>query len=205
MRDAKARAAFATAMAAAGVVGLVGMLLAVGGAYAFSRDQERDADRISVVLLRSNGYDTREAPKVWANLLDELKANPDNNPSLDSVLFATHPSSDDRRAELQRLAAQTGGRTAAAEYRAIAGATALRAAGRRDQARTSGRKQGPAGPAAGQRARQAPNCCTSAAKRCVTATPLATRRSRWPTSTRPCAPARHRLRPIARWARCTSP
>jgi predicted Zn-dependent protease len=40
----------------------VGLLLAVGGAYAFSRDQERDADRISVVLLRNNGYDTREAP-----------------------------------------------------------------------------------------------------------------------------------------------
>lgn len=119
MRDAKARAAFATAMGAAGVVGLVGMLLAVGGAYAFSRDQERDADRISVVLMRNNGYDTREAPKVWANLLEELKANPDNNPSLDSVLFATHPSSEERRAELQRLAAQAGGRTAAQEYRAM--------------------------------------------------------------------------------------
>jgi len=119
MRDVKARAAFATAMAAAGVVGLVGLLLAVGGAYAFSRDQERDADRISVVLLRNNGYDTREAPRVWANLLDELKANPDNNPSLDSVLFATHPSSHERRDELQRLAAQVGGRTAAQEYRAL--------------------------------------------------------------------------------------
>jgi predicted Zn-dependent protease len=97
----------------------VGLLLAVGGAYAFSRDQERDADRISVVLLRNNGYDTREAPRVWANLLDELKANPDNNPSLDSVLFATHPSSHERRDELQRLAAQVGGRTAAQEYRAL--------------------------------------------------------------------------------------
>jgi predicted Zn-dependent protease len=118
MRDAKARAAFGTAMAAAGLVGLVGLLLAVGGAYAFSRDQERDADRISVVLMRSNGYDTREAPKVWTNLLDELKANPDNDPSLDSVLFATHPSSEERRAELQRLASQAGGRTAAEEYRA---------------------------------------------------------------------------------------
>jgi len=118
MRDAKARAAFATAMAAAGVVGLVGMLLAVGGAYAFSRDQERDADRIGVVLMRSNGYDTREAPKVWANLLDEVKANPDSDPALDSVLFATHPTSEERRDALQRQAAQAGGRTGAAEYRA---------------------------------------------------------------------------------------
>ena len=115
-RDAKARAAFATAMAAAGWVGLVGTLLAVGGAYAFSRDQERDADRISVVLMRNNGYDTREAPKVWANLLDELKANPDNDPTLDSVLFATHPPSKERQLELQRLAAQAGGRIATEEY-----------------------------------------------------------------------------------------
>ncbi len=119
MRDAKARAAFATAMAAAGVVGLVGMLLAVGGAYAFSRDQEREADRISVVLMRKRGYDTREAPKVWANLLDELKASGNGDPSLDSVLFATHPSSAERRAELQRLAAVEGGRVGMQEYRAV--------------------------------------------------------------------------------------
>jgi hypothetical protein len=91
LRDAKARAAFAIAMATAGVVGLVGTLVALGGAYAFSRDQERDADRISVALMRGSGYDTREAPKVWANLLEDLKAGPDRDPTLVSVLFATHP------------------------------------------------------------------------------------------------------------------
>ena len=34
------------------------------------------------------------------------------------MLFATHPPSEERRADLQRLAAQEGGRIAAQEYRA---------------------------------------------------------------------------------------
>jgi predicted Zn-dependent protease len=117
LRDAKARAAFATAMIPLGVYGLIGQLVALGGAFAFSRDQERDADRISIQLMRATGYDTREAAKVWANLLDELKANPAGDPTQDSVLFATHPPSDERRMALQALGGNGGGRTGEQDYR----------------------------------------------------------------------------------------
>lgn len=119
LRDAKARAAFASLMAGFGLVGLVGQLAALGAGYSFSRDQEREADRISIVLLRNAGYDPREAARVWADLLDELKANPGADPSSDSILFKTHPPSDERQRELQRLAADGSGFRGEREYAAV--------------------------------------------------------------------------------------
>lgn len=106
LRDVKSRTALATALSVFGIYGLVGQLLVMSSAFAFSRDQEREADAIGVVLMRNVGYDTREAPKVWANLLAELAANPaaaENG--LDGILFATHPTSEERRRTLEREAA----------------------------------------------------------------------------------------------------
>jgi predicted Zn-dependent protease len=118
LRDAKARSAFATALSGLGIYGLVGQLLVLGTALAFSRDQEREADAISLVLMRQSGFDTREAPKVWANLLAELAANPAAGDSgLDSILFATHPSSDERQRTLEREAAGGSGLVGAETWR----------------------------------------------------------------------------------------
>lgn len=111
LRDAKARTAFATVISMFGIYGLVGQLLLAGGSYSFSRDQEREADAIGLLLMRQAGFDTREAPKVWANLLAELMANPaaaEN--ALDGILFATHPTSAERQRALEREAvADSGG------------------------------------------------------------------------------------------------
>jgi len=118
LRDVKSRTALATALSVFGVYGLVGQLLVMGSAFAFSRDQEREADAIGVVLMRKVGYDTREAPKVWGNLLAELAANPaaaEN--SLDGILFATHPTSEERRRTLEREAAGGGGQVGAEAWR----------------------------------------------------------------------------------------
>jgi predicted Zn-dependent protease len=117
LRDAKARAAFATLLAGFGVYGLVGQLVLLGTAYAYSRDQEREADAISVVLMRRHGYDTREAPKVWANLLAESKAGKADENALDSILFATHPTSEERRQTLEREAAGGSGDVGTEAYR----------------------------------------------------------------------------------------
>lgn len=118
MRDAKARSAAATLLSGFGVYGLAGQLLILGTAFAFSRDQEREADAISLVLMREAGYDTREAPKVWANLLAELAANlASNDNSLDSILFATHPTSEERRRTLEREAAGGSGTLGAETWR----------------------------------------------------------------------------------------
>jgi predicted Zn-dependent protease len=118
LRDAKARSAFATAISLFGVYGLAGQLLVLGSGFSFSRDQEREADAIGLVPMREAGFDTREAPKVWANLLAELAANPaaaEN--SLDGILFATHPTSEERRRVLEREAASgSGGVVGAASW-----------------------------------------------------------------------------------------
>ncbi len=105
LRDARSRAAFGQFLGMFGVVGLVGSLAAAAGAMAYSRDHEREADRIGVMLMRQAGYDTRAAALVWSNLLDELTANPNADPSKNSVLFATHPPSDERRQTLEKLSA----------------------------------------------------------------------------------------------------
>jgi predicted Zn-dependent protease len=117
LRDVKARSAFATAISMFGVYGLVGQLLVLGTAFSFSRDQEREADAIGLLLMRQAGFDTREAPKVWSNLLAELAANPAaGENSLDSILFATHPTSEERRRTLEREAADGSGLVGTASW-----------------------------------------------------------------------------------------
>jgi predicted Zn-dependent protease len=119
LRDIKSRMAFSTFMAAFGVVGLVGQVAAAASALAFSRDQERQADSIGVVLMRKAGYDPREASKVWNNLRAELAAIPGGDPAKSSPMLATHPPSDERGETLVRLAENaTGGFVGDAEYAA---------------------------------------------------------------------------------------
>ncbi len=118
LRDLKGRAAFAQFIGLFGLVGMVGQIATLAGALAFSREHEREADRISIALLQKTGYDPREASKIWANLLDELKATPGADPTKDSALFATHPPSDERRAALETMAAGLQGGTFEAEWRA---------------------------------------------------------------------------------------
>jgi predicted Zn-dependent protease len=117
LRDLRARAAFGQFMGLFGLVGLIGAMASLAAALAFSRDQEREADRIGIDLMRGSGHDPREAGLVWANLLDELKATPDADPSKNSILFATHPPSDERRATLDALSIGTGGEKGEAAFR----------------------------------------------------------------------------------------
>lgn len=119
LRDAKSRSALGTFLAVFGLVGAVGALATVGGAYAFSREHEREADRIGVELMRRAGYETGEASKIWGNLLAELKAAGVDDPA-QNALFATHPANDERRADLQALTLQDArGETREAEFRAL--------------------------------------------------------------------------------------
>ena len=109
LRDAKAKSAFATFMAAFGVVGLVGQLATLASAFAFTRDQEREADSIGLTLMRDAGYDPRECSKVWDNLRAEAAAAPGADEVRSNPMFATHPPSDERSRTLATLAASDGG------------------------------------------------------------------------------------------------
>lgn len=112
MREVKSQSAIGQFLGLFGLVGALGQLAMVAGMFAFSRDQEREADQIGVALMRQAGYDPAEAPKIWGNLLLESKARPDGDPGRSSPMFASHPSHDERQETLKQLAgAAPGGNT----------------------------------------------------------------------------------------------
>ena len=108
LRDAKSRSGAAAMMAMLGVVGLIGQVGLVAGMYGYSRDQEREADRVGALLMRKAGYDVGEAAKVWSNLLLEIKARGEAGMN-SSPLFATHPPAEERQEALAQLTARLPG------------------------------------------------------------------------------------------------
>ena len=119
LRDAQARSAFATLLVPFGLIGLVGQLGAMAGLLAYSREHEREADRIGIALMVKSGHDPREASKVWLNMRSELAAGPAGDPAKRSVMFATHPGVEERQALLEQLASGLGGFVGESEYQAI--------------------------------------------------------------------------------------
>ena len=116
LRDAKSRAAAASFFALFGLAGAVGQLALLAGAFGYSRDQEREADRLSIVLMREAGYDPAEAAKVWTNLLLEISARPGGDPAR-FPMFASHPSAHERQQTMRELAdAAPGGATHAERW-----------------------------------------------------------------------------------------
>jgi predicted Zn-dependent protease len=115
LREARSRSAAATVMGLFGWVGLIGQLGVAASMMSYSRDNEREADRIGLLLMHKAGYATAEAAKVWRDLQLELKERPDGGAR--NPLFATHPAPEDRQQELATLAATfQGGETNAAEW-----------------------------------------------------------------------------------------
>jgi hypothetical protein len=110
-------------LAAAGAITVaqVGM---IGSLYANSREMEREADAGSLPLLAKAGYDPRAASRIWGQILaegDATAAERKQKRRKDGGMFATHPASAERQAELNRQAAALAGPNAvaenAAEYR----------------------------------------------------------------------------------------
>ena len=118
LRDAKDKAVLAQLVGLvggwAGAAGKIGILASL---FAFSREHERRADEAGMRMLIDAGYDGREAPKVWENLLGELKITGGESIGERSQLFATHPPTGHRRDDLRRLAGSGGGSVAAADLR----------------------------------------------------------------------------------------
>lgn len=118
LRDAQSKSAFMSLMIPFGLIGLVGQLAAMGSSLAFSREHERDADRIGLALMKSSGYDPREAPKVWANIRAELTAGAGGDPAKRSVFWATHPGLEERQQQLEQMADGSSGFVGESEYQA---------------------------------------------------------------------------------------
>ncbi len=99
--------AFFSVLAAAaghGYAGNLAQLVALGSIFAFSRDNEREADEIGFELIARAGYDPREASRIWEALEREREAGGDGAPL---VFFASHPPTSERIETLKALADRT--------------------------------------------------------------------------------------------------
>jgi hypothetical protein len=105
-RRAKATTNFLTylsivaAAAGHGYVGSLAELAAVGSLFAFSREQEEEADRLGLDRLANAGYDPTEAARVWRGILEESEAAEEDEPL---VFLSSHPASEDRARYLEVL------------------------------------------------------------------------------------------------------
>lgn len=114
LRDVKSRSAFGQflgiALSAAGAGGAapLAQLALTAGMFAYEREHEREADRIGLELMARAGYQPIEASKVWAQLLEEIKAEQDwtGDAGSRSVLFASHPPAEERQQALVERATQ---------------------------------------------------------------------------------------------------
>ena len=97
-------------------------ILAGGYLLKFSRDDEREADRVGVEIVRRAGWD----PRGMADFMDVLRREQGRDPGSVEIFLSTHPAPAERAVVVKRLAAQhPGGRRDSAAFRA-AKARALR-------------------------------------------------------------------------------
>ncbi|HXZ92068.1 MAG TPA: M48 family metalloprotease [Burkholderiales bacterium] len=125
-RDAREKSSFGAflglGLAAAGVgyAGGLANLALLASMFAFTRDQEREADQIGLELMAKAGYAPLAAPEVWQQLLAEAKAGTADQSQ--NLMFATHPAPEERLATLRTRAEELGGTKGerdAARYRAM--------------------------------------------------------------------------------------
>jgi predicted Zn-dependent protease len=116
--EARSNSVFQSLMAPFGLAGLFAQYAAFAGYLSYTRDHEREADRVGIALMGHAGYDAREASKVWAHLRAELSAGRGGDPAKKSLLFASHPGADERQAALEQLGAGSAGFVGEAEYQA---------------------------------------------------------------------------------------
>jgi beta-barrel assembly-enhancing protease len=97
-------------------------ILAGGYMMKFSRDDEREADRVGVEIMRRAGWDARG----MLEFMQTLRARAGHDPGSVEVFLSTHPSPGDRverlRAQLRRVRA--GGRHDSAEFQRVHAALA---------------------------------------------------------------------------------
>jgi predicted Zn-dependent protease len=119
-------------LVANGLLGLLGAMLGSGGGartarigaqvlangylLKFSRDDERDADRVGVQIVRRAGWD----PRGLAEFMEMLQRQQRRAPGSVAVFLSSHPAPGERATELRRrLAAADGGRRDSARFRAV--------------------------------------------------------------------------------------
>jgi predicted Zn-dependent protease len=115
-------------LVANGLLGLLGAMLGSGGGartaqksaqvlangylLKFSRDDEREADRVGVQIMRRAGWDARG----MAEFIEALRRAGGRDPGSVEVFLSSHPAPAERAAALRKIV-KSGGRRDSAEFR----------------------------------------------------------------------------------------
>jgi predicted Zn-dependent protease len=90
--------------------------LANGIFLKFSRDDEREADRVGLRMMARAGWD----PRGMVELFDILRREAQRNPGSVQVFFSSHPSPAERGGRLRaEVARHRGGRRDSPQFQAI--------------------------------------------------------------------------------------
>ena len=87
--------------AGAGVAGMVANLAGMATMMKFTRDKEREADRIGFAQLVARGYEPQAGVALWEGMLREEEARDYGKPI---PVFSTHPQTRERRDDLKASA-----------------------------------------------------------------------------------------------------
>lgn len=90
----------------AGAAGYLANFLGVAGLSQFSRDAERESDRLGFAVATGQGYDPAAGVRLWQRMKDEEDARRYGKPI---PVFASHPRTAERLADVQAAAQDHGG------------------------------------------------------------------------------------------------
>ena len=100
----------------AGTAQIAGALVTDGVFLKFSRDDEREADRVGMQIMAKAGWD----PRGMIELFEVLRREEKRDPGAVGAFFSTHPSPRERIAALEAATARSrGGVRDSVEFRAI--------------------------------------------------------------------------------------
>jgi predicted Zn-dependent protease len=110
LRDVRAKSDVAAFLglglsaAGLGIVGNVAQLALIASIFAYSRDQEREADDIGITLMAEAGFAPIEASRVWEQIIAEEAADPHRAER--DPFFASHPAPEERMETMRAAAAK---------------------------------------------------------------------------------------------------
>jgi beta-barrel assembly-enhancing protease len=99
----------------AGGAQVAAAFLASGAFLRFSRDEEREADRVGLALMSRAGWDGRGMVEMF----EILKREAGRNPTSVEAFFSSHPSPQERIKEIRAAAAHRGGVRDSREFQVV--------------------------------------------------------------------------------------
>lgn len=75
----------------------------IASIFAYSRDQEREADEVGISLMAKAGYQPVQAAEIWDQVIAEEAADPDKQRP--GIFFSTHPHPEERSGTLRQRSA----------------------------------------------------------------------------------------------------